>query len=201
MKNIIILVALSTSLDANAQSMITGVVLDESGVPLADAQVAVGEANSIGDATNDEGRFALVGVPGIYFHSLFGSRNDRTGAETSGIPRRINRQKLVCAELEAELDVANSLRARVFAGLRALLQQRRASRAFAPAARQRLLEIDARVFVVVRESGDGTARMLCLHNVSNETVTLPAGNELARPQSLAPYEIRWEALPAPVPGS
>jgi glycosidase len=145
--------------------------------------------------------FALVGVPGIYFHSLFGSRNDRTGAETSGIPRRINRQKLVCAELEAELDAANSLRARVFAGLRALLQQRRASRAFAPAARQRLLEIDARVFVVVRESGDGTARMLCLHNVSNETVTLPAGNELARPQSLAPYEIRWEALPAPVPGS
>jgi hypothetical protein len=28
--------------------------------------------------------FALVGVPGIYFHSLFGSRNDRAGADASG---------------------------------------------------------------------------------------------------------------------
>ena len=37
---------------------------------------------------------SLQGVPGIYFHSLFGSRGDRAGAEASGIPRRINREKL-----------------------------------------------------------------------------------------------------------
>ena len=63
MKNIIILVALFASLNANAQSMITGVVLDESGAPLADAQVVVGGTDSIGDATNAQGRFALVGLP------------------------------------------------------------------------------------------------------------------------------------------
>lgn len=137
--------------------------------------------------------FALVGVPGIYFHSLFGSRNDRAGAETSGIHRRINRQKLSRAELEAELADAGSLRAQVFAGLSGLLQQRRASRAFAPSARQRLLELDARVFAVVRESTDGTARMLCLHNVSNETVALPAGTEMLSLGTLAPFEVRWEA--------
>jgi len=139
--------------------------------------------------------FALVGVPGIYFHSLFGSRNDRAGAETSGIPRRINRQKLSRAELEAELADANSLRARVFQGLRGLLDQRRASRAFAPQARQRLLELDARVFAVVRESADSTQRMLCLHNVSDATVTLSGGTEIPTPRTLAPYEIWWEALP------
>ena len=137
--------------------------------------------------------FALVGVPGIYFHSLFGSRNDRAGAETSGIHRRINRQKLSRAELDAELAEAGSLRAQVFAGLSGLLQQRRASRAFAPSARQRLLELDARVFAVVRESADGAARMLCLHNVSNETVVLPAGTEMSSLRTLAPYEVRWEA--------
>jgi glycosidase len=138
--------------------------------------------------------FALVGVPGIYFHSLFGSRNDRAGAETSGIPRRINRQKLAGAELEAELSTANSLRARVFAGLRALLQQRRASSAFAPAARQGVLEVDAAVFAVVRESADGAERMLCLHNVSGEVVSLSARAEFSAPITLAPHEVRWRKL-------
>ena len=62
---------------------------------------------------------SLQGVPGIYFHSLFGSRGDRAGAEASGIPRRINREKLDRARLEAELGEAGSLRGRVWRGLKA----------------------------------------------------------------------------------
>ncbi len=138
--------------------------------------------------------FALVGVPGIYFHSLFGSRNDRAGAETSGIHRRINRQKLSRAELYAGLADALSLRALVFGGLTHLLEQRRASRAFAPGAKQRLLELDARVFALIRESADGAERMLCLHNVSSETVTLPAGKGSNQTVELSPYEVRWQKL-------
>ena len=65
---------------------------------------------------------ALRGLPGIYFHSLFGSRGDRQGAEESGIPRRINRKKLGLAALEAELDDPGSLRARVFAGIRQMIE-------------------------------------------------------------------------------
>lgn len=136
--------------------------------------------------------FALVGVPGIYFHSLFGSRNDRVGADASGIPRRINRQKLSRAELEADLADAISLRALVFGGLAHLLEQRRTSRAFAPGAKQRLLELDARVFAVIRESVGGAERMLCLHNVSDETVVLTAGKNTSLARTLAPYEFRWE---------
>lgn len=139
-------------------------------------------------------QFALAGVPGIYFHSLFGSRNDRAGAETSGIYRRINRQKLSRAELEAELTPPGSLRGRVFGGLSRLLAQRRANPAFAPQARQQLLDLDARVFAVVRESVDGKHRMLCLHNVSNVTVALAAGTEMPALGALAPYEVRWEAI-------
>lgn len=133
-------------------------------------------------------QFALAGVPGIYFHSLFGSRNDRAGAETSGIPRRINRQKLSRAELEAELSRPGSLRGKVFDGLRELLQKRRQHAAFAPSGRQRILTLDARVFAVQRESPDGTQRILCLHNVSADRVKLPTGGELS------PYEVRWEPL-------
>ena len=140
--------------------------------------------------------FALVGVPGIYFHSLFGSRNDRAGAEASGIPRRINRQKLPRTELETGLVQPESVRSRVFAGLRALLERRRTSRAFAPGAKQRLLELDPRVFALGRETQDRAARMLCLQNVSNESVTLRAGNELSQDRTLGPYEVYWEVLAA-----
>lgn len=138
-------------------------------------------------------QFALAGMPAIYFHSLFGSRNDRAGAEASGIHRRINRQKLTRAELDTELARPDSLRARVFAGMCDLLKQRHANQAFAPNARQRVLELDARVFALIREPEDGTA-MLCLHNVSDVSVKLPAGRGLTQARELSPYEIRWEPL-------
>jgi sucrose phosphorylase len=141
-------------------------------------------------------QFALAGVPGIYFHSLFGSRNDRAGTAASGIPRRINRQKLPRAGLEAELRTPGSLRAQVFAGLRELLSLRRSSRAFAPAARQVVWKLDPRIFALTRESVDGTERFLCLHNVSNTTVQLPPGAALKAGVTLAPYAVRWERLPA-----
>jgi glycosidase len=138
--------------------------------------------------------FSLAGVPGIYFHSLFGSRNDRAGAESSGIPRRINRQKLARKSLEAELADPGSLRARVFSGMRHWLEKRRASRAFAPGAAQQILTLDPRVFALVREPRGGHERQLCLHNVSGDAVALPAGGELSGAITLRPYEICWKTL-------
>lgn len=135
--------------------------------------------------------YSLQGVPGIYFHSLFGSRGDRAGAEASGIPRRINREKLDRASLEAALAERASLRAKVFAGQRALLEARQHHAAFAPAAPQEVLALDPRVFAVRREIEDGGA-MLCVHNVSGERVPLraPGGGEV----SLGPWEYRWVLL-------
>jgi len=132
---------------------------------------------------------SLQGVPGIYFHSLFGSRGDRAGAVTSGINRRINRQKFNRADLERELDDHTSLRARVFHGFRELLALRRAHGAFAPAAPQRVLNLDPRVFAVLRESVDGHDRVLCLHNVSGQAIQVKAGEVSA----LGPFEARWVA--------
>ena len=137
---------------------------------------------------------SLQGVPGLYFHSLFGSRGDRRGAEMSGIPRRINRQKLDCAVLEAALNDPASLRARVFEGQCALLRLRQAHPAFAPTAPQEVLALDPRVFAVRRASRDGSDRMLCLHNVSGERVRFECGRAGDRLE-LEGYEVRWRPEP------
>jgi sucrose phosphorylase len=130
---------------------------------------------------------SLQGVPGIYFHSMFGSRGDRAGAKASSIPRRINREKLDSARLEAELDDAGSLRARVLAGQRELLRIRQQHSAFVPSAPLRVLEFDSRVFALLRQSRDGTDTVLCLQNVSPESVTV----QLER---ILPGTQRWKPL-------
>ncbi len=147
---------------------------------------ALGDANQPdADATKAQ-RFlcaqaimlALAGVPGIYFHSLFGSRNWREGVEQSGRFRTINRQKLQRSELEAELTSAESLRQRVFDGYRALLAARTSHAAFHPQAAQEVLTVDEAVFGLRRLGREGEV-ILCLHNVSGEarTLTLDASGE------------------------
>ena len=134
---------------------------------------------------------SLQGVPGIYFHSLFGSRGDVAAVESTGIKRRINRQKLEHANLECELEEPSSLRARVFGGLRELLLIRRKHRAFAPAAPQQVLDLDPRVFAVLRESVDGGDWVLCLHNVSDQSVRVQTQEAGFPTCALAAYETRW----------
>jgi len=104
---------------------------------------------------------ALVGVPGIYFHSLFGSRGWRAGVAQTGQNRTINREKLERAALERELSDASSRRARVFARLAQLLRVRAAHPAFDPYGTMRVLDLHPAVFAVQR--GDA---VVCLHNVS-----------------------------------
>jgi hypothetical protein len=82
---------------------------------------------------------ALSGVPGLYFHSLFGSRGWPEGVNLTGQNRSINRQKFDRAEMERELGDPQSRRARVFARLKRLLEVRAASAAFAPHSPQDVL--------------------------------------------------------------
>ncbi|MEA3342321.1 MAG: sugar phosphorylase, partial [Chloroflexota bacterium] len=57
---------------------------------------------------------ALAGVPGIYVHSLFGSRSYPAGVEQTGRYRSINREKFRRDELERALADPSSLRHQVF---------------------------------------------------------------------------------------
>ena len=114
----------------------------------------------------------LVGVPGIYFHSLVGSRSWFAGVEQSGRYRTINRQKLSLLQLERELEDDNSIRSRVYSGLSMLLGIRRLHPAFAPHAEQYVLDYGDGCFALLRVSEDQGESILCLHNVRAKTVQL-----------------------------
>jgi sucrose phosphorylase len=131
---------------------------------------------------------SLRGLPGIYFHSLFGSRNWPEGITLHGQNRAINRQKLALAELENALQTPGSLRAQVFTGYRKLLQQRAASPSFHPQARQKILHLGRSIFAVLRTSLEGNNKMLCLHNVTADTQQVGTW-------TLPPYETLWLSNP------
>ena len=111
---------------------------------------------------------ALVGVPGIYFHSLFGSRSWQAGLELTGRNRTINRQKFDLASFERELEDESSLRNQVFQRYTYLLRARAGSPAFHPHGRQEILQYNEAIFAILRFSPDGSTRVLCLHNISDQ---------------------------------
>ena len=110
----------------------------------------------------------LVGVPGIYFHSLFGSRSWKEGVQQTGRSRTINRQKFTRAELEAELSNPDSLRARVLARYTHLLEARGSMPAFDPYGQQLILNAGDAIFGVLRVPPAGEKPVICLHNVSDQ---------------------------------
>jgi glucosylglycerate phosphorylase len=148
---------------------------------------------------------ALIGVPGIYFHSLFGSRGWSEGVQQTGRNRTINREKIQLATLQNELADPNSLRSMVFAKYRQLLQIRSRLPAFHPHGTQTLLDLPPAVFGLERISPDEKSRVLCLHNTSQGTISFSTGYPLATDLftgqqqtvsnlTLAPYQILWVQL-------
>jgi len=110
---------------------------------------------------------SLAGVPGIYVHSLFGSRSWREGVAQTGHNRTINREKFRRDELERELADPSSLRHKVFYPYLHLIRTRAAQRAFHPNSAQQVLFSNRALFTVVRTSPDGHEKIICIHNVSD----------------------------------
>ena len=112
---------------------------------------------------------SLAGVPGIYVHSLFGSRSWREGVARTGHNRTINREKFRREELERALADPSSLRHKVFYPYLHLIRTRAAHPAFHPNGAQEVLFGNEALFVLVRTSPDGDEKVLCIHNVSDTT--------------------------------
>ncbi|HEC34752.1 MAG TPA: sugar phosphorylase, partial [Chloroflexi bacterium] len=82
---------------------------------------------------------SLAGVPGIYVHSLFGSRSYHAGVQQTGHYRSINREKLRREDLERELAAPTSLRHQVFYPYCHLVRTRAGHPAFHPNGLQQIL--------------------------------------------------------------
>ncbi|HRA53654.1 MAG TPA: sugar phosphorylase [Thermoflexales bacterium] len=147
---------------------------------------------------------ALQGVPGLYFHSLFGSRGWTEGVELLGYNRAVNREKLALSVLDAELADPGSLRRRVFDGLSALLRARAAHPAFDPFSPQEVLDLGPAVFAVRRASQRD--RVTCIVNVTDQaqsvSVDLDNASDIVTGQAidvsdgilrLEPYQVIWAA--------
>jgi sucrose phosphorylase len=119
---------------------------------------------------------AMPGVPGIYAHSIIGSRNWQEGVKQSGISRRVNREKLSYAAFRGEMTAPASLREEVFKAYRNLLAARMTEKAFHPLAPLRILPTAQECFALLRESppeqNKETSRVLCLTNLCPKAAEL-----------------------------
>ena len=149
---------------------------------------------------------ALMGVPGLYIHSLLGSRNDLDGVKSTGRARSINREQFSLPALREELSAPGSRRQLVFDRLLRMLRIRAGEPAFHPDARQEIPRVHPAVFAV-RRRPEQSSSLLALHNVSDQSVdvALPReerGHDLfdllaetripaAASIPLAPHQVRW----------
>ena len=118
---------------------------------------------------------AMAGLPGIYIHSLLGSRSDHAGMARTGRNRSINREKLDVSAVRAALDNPASLRYRVFEGIARLLRARAAEPALHPDAGQRIITGDPGLVLIERRTAG--RRLLAAINVTATTRAFTAETE------------------------
>lgn len=144
--------------------------------------------------------FSLQGVPGIYIHSLLGSRNDYYGRTTSGIPRRINREKLELSYIKEQLGKDGNRR-RIFTELIRLLDIRRGESAFSPLADQKVLRLNPQVLSLIRDNRTTGEKIYVLVNVSGgeQSISLSGmtgenlinGQKISENITLGAWECAW----------
>jgi sucrose phosphorylase len=108
----------------------------------------------------------LKGIPGVYFHSLTATPNDKEGFEATGRARSLNRKKWNADELETLLNGQNTT-AQVFNEYRRRLQIRRKHPAFHPDSAQRVLDLGPELFAFIRTAPEGET-IACISSFSKE---------------------------------
>lgn len=124
---------------------------------------------------------AMPGVPGIYFHSMVGSRNYLRGVKMTGINRSINREKFNASGLEERLQREGSLERSVFKSYKRLLSVRINENAFNPFGSFHFLQLTPSLFCIHRESIDPDLHIFTVHNFSDEKVTFLLPNYIILP--------------------
>ena len=128
----------------------------------------------------------LKGVPGIYLHSLIGTKNDIESVLATHSNRDINRTVIDARLISEALKDPLSKISRINRELGRLIKLRTKLRAFHPRGAQKVLEVHPSVFSLLRTSPEGDQHILSLINISSEVVHL----EVAL-LSLGIMENRW----------
>jgi glycosidase len=137
---------------------------------------------------------ALRGIPAIYIHSLLATPNYLKGVELTGRTRSINRRKWDYDELLNFLAAENTPNHECFLHYRRLIQVRRNEPCFHPDNPQVILDIDNSLFVVLREDRERERRVLCIHNVTANPVSLQGLVHLVELQQIRWYNLHEETL-------
>ena len=108
----------------------------------------------------------MMGVPGIYLHGLFGSKNDAEAVLDEGQTRSISRRSFDRDSLYETLDDPDTSTHKIAYGFGDMILKRTREKAFHPNAAQLILNISDAVFAVLRTSLDEGERILCITNIT-----------------------------------
>lgn len=114
----------------------------------------------------------LAGVPGIYLHSLMGTRNDVEAVLRTDSKRDINRTVIDGPAINRALEDPFSKISRISRELGRLIAIRARRPAFHPSGPQQVLHLHPQVFSLLRLSPDKEEYLLTLINVSDQVIHL-----------------------------
>jgi len=120
----------------------------------------------------------FLGVPGIYFHGLIGSKNDAEAVLKEKNTRSINREVIDGHTLREKLEDKDSISAQIVDNLNELINIRKNEALFQPNARQYVYEISEKLFAFVRKLDESDEFVLCIINVTRERVLFEIPDEL-----------------------
>jgi len=153
---------------------------------------------------------ALEGIPGIYIHSLLGTRNDYEKLEHTHHNRAINRHRWQLSALEQALASPENQHHQILKRMLRLIELRTKQPAFHPNATQFTLHLGLSLFGFWRQSLDRSQSIFCISNITDEPLTLPISelnliisdtwfdlisgktlDSLSEQITLAPYQTVW----------
>jgi len=147
---------------------------------------------------------SMPGVPGVYFHSLIGAMNDHERVKRTGILRSINREKFNINILDKLIQTEGNKEHIIFKSYQNLLSIRTTQSAFDPFGTFEILNLNEKVFAILRHDAKNQNSILALHNCCSETITIElpklfenskeliGGNDIKDGIiNLVPYQVAW----------
>lgn len=115
---------------------------------------------------------ALQGVPGIYLHSFFGTRNDIDVVSCPISKREVNRKALDYDTLTKAIDDPDTLTSKIIRKLNSIISLRTKQSAFHPNGAQKILKVRPEIFALLRTSPNEDQHILSLINITDDEIQI-----------------------------